>query len=134
VRYSYLRLYADEQGESHFADVALELTAVDFAPPAAPVYLSPFLPARQVGFFGLLPDWEGGVLHPSPSRQVVVILSGRSQVTASDGMVRELAPGAVLLLEDTTGRGHSSRVLSAEPVLHVVVQLPIDPQGSSVHA
>jgi hypothetical protein len=128
VRYSYLRLYADAQGESHFADVALELTAVDFAPPAAPVWLSPFLPARQVGFFGVLPDWEGGVPHPSPSRQVLVILSGRSQVTASDGTVRELSPGSVLLLEDTTGRGHSARVLSAEPVLHVVVQLPTDPQ------
>jgi hypothetical protein len=61
VRYGYIRFYADEHGESHFKDVALELTAVDFAPPAAAVYLSPFLPAKQVGFLDVLPDWEGGV-------------------------------------------------------------------------
>lgn len=124
MRYSYIRLYADEQGESHFEDVAMELKAVDFAPPAPPVLLSPFLPARQVGFFAVLPDWGGGVLHPSPSRQLLVILSGRSQVTASDGTVRDLSPGVVLLLEDTTGRGHLARVTSDEPVLNVVVQMP----------
>ena len=32
--YSYVRVYADDKGESHFEDVAIELSEVDFAPPA----------------------------------------------------------------------------------------------------
>jgi hypothetical protein len=31
---SYVRLFADEKGESHFADVEVELGPIDFAPPA----------------------------------------------------------------------------------------------------
>ena len=39
---NYTRLYTDEHGESHFADVEIELTSVDYAPSAAPLELSSF--------------------------------------------------------------------------------------------
>jgi hypothetical protein len=44
-------------------------------------------------------------------------------VTASDGAVRRFPAGSVLLLEDTTGKGHSSRIVSDEDVLIVAVAL-----------
>ena len=47
---TYIRLYADEFGESHFEDVEVDLTLTDYAPPAPPLNLSAFFPASQVGF------------------------------------------------------------------------------------
>jgi len=44
----YVRIYADESGESHFEDMETELTFVDFAPPAAPLARGSFLPAAQM--------------------------------------------------------------------------------------
>jgi len=43
----YTRVYADENGESHFEDVEVEFSPVDFAPPAPPLDLSAFAPATQ---------------------------------------------------------------------------------------
>lgn len=39
------------------------------------------------------------------------LLQGAFEVTASDGDVRRLTPGSVLILEDTTGKGHSTAVI-----------------------
>ena len=66
---------------------------------------------------GAAPDWAGSTPHPTPHRQIFCILSGRCAVTTSDGETREGGPGAFMLLEDTTGRGHSSRVVGNEPLL-----------------
>ena len=41
----------------------------------------------------------------------------------SDGEVRRFGPGSVTLVEDTTGKGHTSRVVGSDEVLAVVVQL-----------
>jgi hypothetical protein len=32
----YVRVYADDEGESHFADIEIPLALVEFAPPAPP--------------------------------------------------------------------------------------------------
>jgi hypothetical protein len=47
----------------------------------------------------------------------------------TDGMVRRFPAGSVLVLEDTTGIGHSTRITSAEDCLVFAVALP--PSGSS---
>jgi len=41
----------------------------------------------------------------------------------SDGTVRRSGPGAVALLEDTTGQGHITRVIGDEAVEALVVPL-----------
>src|SRR3972149_5965577 len=99
----YIRLYADERGESHFEDLEMALVPVDFARPAA-------------GGPAELP-------HPAPRRQIFCILQGECEVTASDGGVRRLSAGSVLLLEDTWGKGHSTRITSQEDVLIFAVVL-----------
>jgi hypothetical protein len=38
--------------------------------------------------------------------------------------VRELVPGTILLAEDTTGKGHISRVTGEEDMLVLIVILP----------
>jgi hypothetical protein len=119
----YVRLFADAQGESHFAEVDVDLEPVEFAPPAPPLRIAALFPATQCGFLCAPPEWDGRIPHPTPRRQLMCNLRGEYEVTASDGAVRRFPAGSVLLLEDTTGKGHSSRIVSDEDVLIVAVAL-----------
>jgi hypothetical protein len=53
----------------------------------------------------------------------VFFLSGEIEFEASDGERRRVAAGGAILLEDTTGKGHQSRVVGDGPALLAVVQL-----------
>ncbi|HEU0168895.1 MAG TPA: cupin domain-containing protein [Chloroflexota bacterium] len=119
----YLRLYTDEAGESHFAEVEVPLPEVDFAPPAAPMTFARLFGATDCGFLGAPAHWDGKALHPSPRRMLLLVLVGECEVTASDGEVRRVGPSSVLLQEDTSGRGHSTRVVGPHSGLAVVVGL-----------
>ena len=119
----YIRLYSDEAGESHFEDLEVDLIPLDFAPPAAPLNIAQFLPVAQSFWVGAAPDWEGVVAHPSPRRQIFCTLRGSYQVAASDGSVRHVDTGDILLLEDTSGKGHSTQVTSSSELLIFAVTL-----------
>ncbi len=105
----YQRLYAGPDGESHFEQVELELK-----PGAVQSHLSESIPASEVIFVSapseFARDW-----HHAPRRQFVVTLAGAVEVTASDGERRRFDPGDVLLVEDTTGKGHLTRGAGATP-------------------
>jgi hypothetical protein len=117
---TYLRLYSDDAGISHFAPVGIEVTLREFAPPATPFGVSALEPASRHGFLVLPSGWVGEI-HPSPVRMWVVVLSGEMEFEAGDGAKHSITPGTALLLEDTTGMGHGSRVIGAsEAVLSVV--------------
>ena len=118
----YTRVYADASGESHFEDVEVKLAPVDFAPPAPPLNLSAFTPATRFGFLSAPPGWFGD-WHPTPKRQILFYLKGEIEAEVSDGEVRRFVPGSVTLVEDTTGKGHRSRVVSDAEVIAAVVQL-----------
>jgi hypothetical protein len=113
----YVRLCTDANGESHFEDLEIPLAPVDFVPPAAPLNVAQFLPAAQSLWVGAPPGWAGEAPHPSPRRQIFCALQGEYEVTASDGGVRRFPPGSVLLLEDTLGKGHATRIISEDNVL-----------------
>ena len=118
----YVRVYADETGESHYEDVAVELTARDFAPPAPPLYISALAPATDSAFIRFPAGWNGD-WHPTPHRQFFIFLTGAFAGETSDGERRSHGPGNVVLLEDTTGKGHRARVVGDEDVLEMVVQV-----------
>ena len=119
----YVRLYADDEGESHFEDVAVEFQEVDYAPPSPPMGLSQMMTATQTGFVLATTDWKGEVWHPVAVRQFVVVVAGRIAATVSDGSRREFGMGAVILLEDTHGKGHSSEVIAGEDGVLAVIHL-----------
>lgn len=118
----YARLYTDSAGVSHFETVDCDLTPTDFAPPAPPLQLSPFTPATRFAFLSAPAGWFGD-WHPAPQRQVFFFLAGEFDCTAGDGTVWRFLAGSVLLMEDTVGRGHATRVVSDEDALAAVVQL-----------
>jgi quercetin dioxygenase-like cupin family protein len=107
----YTRLYADEHGESHFDDIEIDLTLTEYAPPAPPLELSATTAAQQFGFMKAPAGWSSD-WHPSAARNVFFVLTGEWEVTAGDGEARRFTSGSVLRVEDTTGKGHSSRVIS----------------------
>ena len=119
---NYTRLYSDDHGESHFEDVEIELSLMDYVPPAPPLGLSAMSAAVQYGFMRAPAAWSSD-WHPSSARNLFFVLSGEWEVTASDGESRRFGVGTVLLVEDTTGKGHSSSVVSETESVAAMVQL-----------
>ncbi len=117
----YVRIYTDENGESHFEDLDVALSPVDFAPPAAPVNIAQFFPTAQSFWLGAPAGWAGETPHPSPQRQIFCVLKGEWEVKASDGTIRHFSTGSVLLLEDTWGKGHSTRVITDGLILGIAL-------------
>ena len=107
----YIRLFADDDGESHFEDVEIEFAESEYTSSAAPVGLSAMSPVTQFGFMNAPAGWESD-WHPSSARNFFVVIHGVWEVTASDGETRPFAPGSLVLVEDTAGKGHRSRVIS----------------------
>jgi hypothetical protein len=117
------RLYADEAGETHFGALSMEMMARDFAPPAPSFWVSAMKPAVRQGFLVVPTGWVGD-LHPSPLRMWMFMLDGEMEFEASDGERRSMVAGSALLLEDTTGKGHRSRVVGGLVATLAVVELP----------
>ncbi|MGD1277762.1 MAG: hypothetical protein ABR964_11140 [Tepidisphaeraceae bacterium] len=97
------RVYADEHGESHFSEREIELRDAGLIG-----HLSQPIPAKSVIFRENEPaydyDW-----HVAPQRQFIVLLDGAIEIEVSDGARRTFRGGDILLMEDTTGKGHRSR-------------------------
>jgi hypothetical protein len=81
---------------------------------------SEFLPATRYGFLASPTGWFGD-WHPAPKRQIALFLSGNLEIEVSDGEKRRFESGSVVLLEDTRGKGHTTRVI--ENGLLAMVQL-----------
>ena len=99
-------LYVDGNGESHFRDIE-----VDWVEETRAGKLSKRLPATGIIFRQVQPsydlDW-----HPAPRRQYIINLDNGVQITASDGETRVIGAGEVVLVEDTTGKGHLSTAIN----------------------
>ena len=117
------RIYADTDGETHFADEDLTFNAIDYAPPAPPLHVSEFIPATRIGFVQEPPGWFGDA-HPTPTRQYVLILAGTIQASVSDGDERTFPPGSVVLLDDTVGAGHRTSFIGTDDLCLALVQVP----------
>ncbi|HSG05834.1 MAG TPA: hypothetical protein VLB09_05510 [Nitrospiria bacterium] len=101
-------LYSDADGESHFANLEIDLkqnTGIG--------KLSETIPVTGLIFRHVPPtydlDW-----HNAPRRQYIVNLDAGVRITASDGEVREIGAGEILLVEDTTGMGHLSQSVAGQ--------------------
>jgi len=80
------------------------------------------LPTTQISFsvwpVGRFLDW-----HPAPRRQFVIILQGQLEIGLGDGSKHVFGPGDARLVEDTTGQGHTTRVVSTVPVVTATIPL-----------
>jgi hypothetical protein len=105
----YVRIFADEQDMSHFADAELDLRrhrVADGVPPlqlAGPLAASGVLFVEQTGEQGDAAPWQR---HVTPSRRWIVALEGELERVVSDSERRVFGPGDDVLREDTTGSRH----------------------------
>ena len=67
---------------------------------------------------GVMQDW-----HPAPQRQFVIILSGSLEIGFEDGSKKVFGPGDARLVEDVTGKGHTTVAIGNEPCITATVGL-----------
>jgi quercetin dioxygenase-like cupin family protein len=67
---------------------------------------------------GTVIDW-----HTAPRPQYVITLSGQGEIEVAGGKKFHVGPGHIDLVEDTTGKGHITRVIGNEE--RVTLQLPL---------
>ncbi len=107
-----VRVYAGDDGESHFED----LTPEQFAEIVNNVG------AGEINL-NCRPSPSVQDYHPAPRRQYVVNMSGTAEFETADGTVRRLFPGDVLVAEDVTGHGHIARNIGDEYRVSLAVPL-----------
>jgi len=95
----------------------------DFAPPAAPFKVADAQPAQNYVIIELPVGWGGTEPHPTPGRHMLFMLSGSFRVKPSLGEARTFTAGDGILMEDTSGKGHMTKVTSGSPVKAVMIRL-----------
>jgi len=111
------KIYSDDDGESHFADV--DITLADAGPIGR---LSERFPVGSIIFrendAGYDYDW-----HTAPERQYILLLDGEIEIEVSDGERRIFRGGDVIFVGDTDGKGHRTRATNNRPRRSVFVAL-----------
>ncbi len=111
-------LWVDEQGESHWRDIEVEWVETrNFSKMSRRLPATGIIFRETPGDYDL--DW-----HPAPRRQYIVNLDGGVRITASDGEVREIGAGEVILVEDVHGKGHLSQSIGGK--LRHSIFIPIE--------
>jgi quercetin dioxygenase-like cupin family protein len=119
---TYTHLYSDANGVSHFRTEQL-----DFKPlpgPNASRSLSAHVLAGAQGATllrlhqGAIEDW-----HIAPRSQFLVGVQGEAEVTTGDGKKLRVKPGDVVLMDDTTGKGHQTAAVG--PQDHIAMVIPV---------
>ena len=111
----YLRIFADDEGCSHFETKKIDMEARDYAPPAPSLDTSSLVSADNSVFLELPIGWYGD-WHPTPVRQWLILMTGTCEFEAGDGERVTCKSGDVVMLDDLTGKGHQTRVLGNESV------------------
>lgn len=116
------RIYTGPDGQSHSEEIELKITNGN---------ASELIKATGVQFRrtppGSFSDW-----HVGPRRQFVITLSGRGEVEVAGGKKIVVEPGRIELIEDTTGKGHTTRVTSKEDRITLSIPLADQTLGSGL--
>lgn len=97
------RVYSDEKGDSHFENIAVPLYKAGEIGA-----LSDELKVKGIIFREVEPSYDYD-FHTAPQKQYIILLDGEIEIETSLGDRRRFGAGEVLLVEDTTGKGHKTR-------------------------
>lgn len=118
----YLRIWTDDDGETHQTEVELDVTVSPPEPGVAALVIADAGPVADLQFVTVRageqrPDW-----HTAPRRQFVTFLTGWVVIETSDGVRRTLPAGSTVLADDLSGRGH---VTTHQPGDQRVLVIPV---------
>ena len=117
----FVHVYTGPEGKSVIEEKEFEMT--EFLDTegahglASPVEQTPGISFRMVKA-GYFVDF-----HTAPRRQYSISLTGSVEIGLPDGKLKQYGPGAVLLAEDLTGTGHSTRVIGDEDRFTIIIPL-----------
>jgi hypothetical protein len=106
------RLYTGADGQSHIETIDLA-KASDWTAGLATTNIT--FRSQPPGRFQ---DW-----HPAPRRQFVIILAGQLEIGLGDGSKHIFGPGDARLVEDTTGKGHTTATHGNQPCVTATIPL-----------
>jgi hypothetical protein len=108
-----VRIYTGHDGQTHFEDLPLPAEeSHNVALQAGADLVFRYFPADYWS------DW-----HTAPRRQYIFILAGQMEIGIGDGTARRFGPGDVVLADDLTGQGHTTRSLG---VPRISATVPVD--------
>jgi quercetin dioxygenase-like cupin family protein len=106
------RIYTGPDGQSRAEEIEMKVAG----------NVTEMMKATGVQFSSRPPapasDW-----HTGPRRQFVITLSGRAEIEVGGGKKVSIGPGHINLIEDTTGKGHTTRNLGPDD--RIVVTIPL---------
>ena len=110
------RLYTGTDGQTHAEEMEAKFTA------SGRNEVFKLLATRGAELHRAAPgsviDW-----HTAPRRQYVITLTGHGELELAGGQKIPVGPGHIELVEDTTGKGHITRVTGNED--RITLQLPV---------
>lgn len=125
MKLKYVKIFADDNGETHFKDEEAIMTEAGYAPPAPPLWVGPQGKATGVTVVGFPPGWFGD-FHPAPRAQWMMIMTGTIEVEVSDGEKRTYTAGtanSIAFLDDVGSKGHISRNVGDELSIVMVAEV-----------
>jgi hypothetical protein len=112
------KVYSDSNGDSHFEEMNIPLQDA-----GSVGRLSDEFSAKGIVFREVDPsyDWD---FHTAPQKQYIILLDGEIEIETSLGDKKTFKAGEILLVEDTTGKGHKTRNL--KPIIRksIFITLP----------
>jgi hypothetical protein len=115
------RLYTGPDGQTHAEEIAAKFTMGN--PNEVFKLISVSGAELHRAKPGTVQDW-----HTAPRRQYVITLSGEAELEVAGGKKIHVGPGNINLVEDTSGKGHITRVVGNQD--RVTLQLPLSDQSS----
>ncbi len=112
------RIYTDSNGDSRFEDLSIPMKDAGEIGK-----LSDGLPVAALIFREVSSSYDYD-FHNAPQRQYLVLIDGGIEIETSLGEKRQFNTGEILLLEDTTGKGHKTRNLEPEKRKSIFITLP----------
>ena len=111
------RVYSDKNGDSQFEDVDIEL--FDNGEIGR---LSKNIDVKSMQFRKVSPNYDYD-FHHAPQKQYIVLLDGGVEITTSLGETRQFQTGEILLMEDTTGKGHKTKNIEKRERTSIFIHL-----------
>jgi hypothetical protein len=112
------RIYSDAQGDSHFEELKVPLRSAGMVGSLSQAIDIKSMILREVEASY---DWD---FHPAPERQYIILLDGVIEIETSLHEKKIFRAGDVLLVEDTTGKGHKTKNIEAKKRKSIFITLP----------
>nr|WP_322626202.1 hypothetical protein [uncultured Flavobacterium sp.] len=111
------RIYTDVNGDNRFENLTVPLNDKgDIG------FLSDEKNVKGIIFREVLPAYDYD-FHNAPQKQYIILVDGGVEIETSLGEKRIFNTGEILLVEDTTGKGHKTKNLEQKPRKSVFITI-----------